>query len=242
MEYVIEVADLKKSFGTKNVLTGINLKVTKGESVVIIGGSGSGKSVLFKCILGLINPTSGLVKINNHDVSTLSRSELQKTRLKCGVLFQGGALFDSLTVIENVSFGLIYGLRMPRNKAFAIALEKLKSVNLEPDVANLYPAELSGGMIKRVALARAIATNPDIIFFDEPTSGLDPITSKVINNLIIKCTKEFNISAITITHDINSLKTISDYVYLLHNGKFIWEGKSKDIWNSSDTVVSQFVN
>ena len=131
---------------------------------------------------------------------------------------------------------------MKRNKAFAIALEKLKSVNLEPDVANLYPAELSGGMTKRVALARAIATNPDIIFFDEPTSGLDPITSKVINNLIVKCTKELNISAITITHDIHSLKRISDYVYLLYNGKFIWEGQSQDIWDSNDAIVSQFVN
>ena len=202
MEYVIEVEKLTKSFGSNEVLRDISLKIKRGESYVVIGGSGSGKSVLIKCILGLIEPTGGVIKINGKDIAKLSQKELYKIRLKCGVLYQGGALFDSLNVIENVSFGLIYGLHISQKEAYRIALEKLEAVDLDKSVATVYPAELSGGMSKRVALARAIATNPDIIFFDEPTTGLDPITSGTINDLIVRCTKEMGISAVSITHDI----------------------------------------
>lgn len=242
MEYVIEVENLSKSFGNKEVLKKISLKIGRGESYVVIGGSGSGKSVLIKCILGLIEPTSGIIKINGNDVSKLSQKELFKTRLRCGVLYQGGALFDSLNVIENVSFGLIYGLRIPQKEAYKIAIDKLKAVDLDQSVARLYPAELSGGMSKRVALARAIATNPDIIFFDEPTTGLDPITSGIINDLIVRCTKEMGISAVSITHDINSLKHISDRVGLLYKGKFIWEGTNTELVATDNPYVVQFIN
>ena len=242
MEYVIEVEKLSKAFGNNQVLQGISLKVGRGESYVVIGGSGSGKSVLIKCILGLIEPTNGIIKINGNDVSKLSQKELFKTRLKCGVLYQGGALFDSLNVIENVSFGLIYGLHVSQKDAYRIAFEKLEAVDLDKSVAKLYPAELSGGMSKRVALARAIATEPDIIFFDEPTTGLDPITSGIINDLIVRCTKEMGISAVSITHDINSLKHISDRVGLLFKGKIIWEGTNKELVATDNPYVVQFIN
>ncbi|MBQ7524749.1 MAG: ATP-binding cassette domain-containing protein [Alphaproteobacteria bacterium] len=242
MEFVIEVENLTKSFGTKAVLQGVSLKIRRSESYVVIGGSGSGKSVLVKCILGLIPYDAGSIKINGRDISKLSQKELFQTRLKCGVLYQGGALFDSLTVIDNVSFGLVYGYGMPKKKAYAIALEKLRSVDLDESVARIYPAELSGGMMKRVALARAIATAPDIIFFDEPTTGLDPITSGTINDLIVKCTKEMGISALSITHDINSLKHISNRVGLLHNGKMIWEGSNAELTTTTNPYVVQFIN
>ena len=242
MEYVIEVEKLTKTFGSNEVLRDISLKIKRGESYVVIGGSGSGKSVLIKCILGLIEPTRGVIKINGKDIAKLSQKELYKIRLKCGVLYQGGALFDSLNVIENVSFGLIYGLHISQKEAYRIALEKLEAVDLDKSVATVYPAELSGGMSKRVALARAIATNPDIIFFDEPTTGLDPITSGTINDLIVRCTKEMGISAVSITHDINSLKHISDRVGLLFKGKIIWEGTNKELITTDDPYVVQFIN
>ncbi len=242
MEYVIEVENLKKSFGNKEVLRGISLKIKAGESYVVIGGSGSGKSVLIKCILGLIEPDGGIIKINGKDTSKMSQKELFKARLKCGVLYQGGALFDSLNVIDNVSFGLIYGYGMSQKEAYKIAIEKLESVDLDESVAKIYPAELSGGMSKRVALARAIATDPSIIFFDEPTTGLDPITSGTINDLIVRCTKEMGISAVSITHDINSLKHISDRVGLLFNGSFIWEGTNKELMSTDNPYVVQFIN
>lgn len=242
MEYVIEVENLKKTFGQKKVLRGINLKIKKGESYVVIGGSGSGKSVLIKCILGLITPDSGVIKINGSDVSRLSQKALFQARLKCGVLYQGGALFDSLNVIDNVSFGLIYGYGMSQKEAYKIAIEKLESVNLDESVAKIYPSELSGGMSKRVALARAIATDPTIIFFDEPTTGLDPITSGTINDLIVKCTNDMGISAVSITHDINSLKHISDRVGLIFDGKIIWEGTNKELLTTDNPYVVQFIN
>ena len=242
MEYVIEVENLKKSFGKKEVLKGISLKIGKGESYVVIGGSGSGKSVLIKCILGLIEPDSGIIKINGKDTSKMSQKELFRARLKCGVLYQGGALFDSLNVIDNVSFGLVYGYGMSQKEAYKIAIEKLESVDLDESVAKIYPAELSGGMSKRVALARAIATDPTIIFFDEPTTGLDPITSGTINDLIVRCTKEMGISAVSITHDINSLKHISDRVGLIFDGKIIWEGTNKELLTTDNPYVVQFIN
>ena len=172
----------------------------------------------------------------------MSQKELFLARLKCGVLYQGGALFDSLNVIDNVSFGLVYGYGMSQKEAYKIAMEKLESVDLDESVAKIYPAELSGGMSKRVALARAIATDPTIIFFDEPTTGLDPITSGTINDLIVKCTKEMGISAVSITHDINSLKHISDRVGLIFDGKIIWEGTNKELLTTDNPYVVQFIN
>lgn len=242
MEFVIEVKNLTKSFGKNKVLRGIDLCLSKGESYVVIGGSGSGKSVLTKCILRLLEPDSGFIKFNGKDITNISQKELFKIRLKCGVLYQGGALFDSMNVIDNVSFGLVYGYGMPIKKAYKIAIEKLEAVDLSEDIANIFPSELSGGMQKRVALARAIATEPNIIFFDEPTTGLDPITSGTINDLIVRCTKDMQISAISITHDINSLKHISDRVGLLYNGKIIWEGSNKDLLTTDNPYIVQFIN
>lgn len=238
---VIEVENLTKSFGKNHVLTGVSLKLGKGESYVIIGGSGSGKSVLLKSIIGILKPTSGTVTINGNEMTSLPQKKRDKLMLKCGILFQGGALFDSLTVAENIGFGLIYGYGRSKECAREIAKEKLHEVNLDNDILDKFPSELSGGMKKRVALARAIATNPDIIFFDEPTTGLDPITSGMINELIVKCTKKLGISALSITHDINSLKHISDRVGLLFNGKIIWEGYNKDLWTTNNPYVKQFV-
>ena len=241
MSFVIEVENLKKSFGDNHVLSGVSLKMEPGESYVVIGGSGTGKSVLIKCILGLIKPDSGTIKINGKNLSKMPQKEMFKTLLKCGVLFQGAALFDSLNVIDNVSFGLVYGYGKSTKEAYKIAIEKLEAVNLSEKIANIFPAELSGGMKKRVALARAIATNPDIIFFDEPTTGLDPITSGTINDLIVKCTKEMGISALSITHDINSLKHISDRVGLLNKGKIIWEGTNNSLNTTDNPYVKQFI-
>jgi len=241
MSFVIEVKNLKKSFGDNKVLDGVSLSIKSGESYVVIGGSGTGKSVLVKCILGLLPYDSGSVKINGKEVNKLNQKEMSETLLKCGVLYQGGALFDSLNVIDNVSFGLVYGYGMPIKEAYKTAIEKLNAVNLDENISDVFPAELSGGMKKRVALARAIATNPDIIFFDEPTTGLDPITSGTINELIVKCTKEMGISALSITHDINSLKHISDRVGLLHKGKIIWEGTNKELTTTDDPYVRQFI-
>ncbi|MDR1391197.1 MAG: ATP-binding cassette domain-containing protein [Holosporales bacterium] len=242
MEFVIEVENLKKSFGNNNVLKDVSLKVGKKESYVIIGGSGSGKSVLLKCILGLIKPDSGTLRLSGKNLTELSQREFYKTLLKCGVLYQGGALFDSLNVVDNVSFGLVYGCGKSAKEAYKIAIEKLEAVNLSEKIAKLFPSDLSGGMRKRVALARAIATNPDIIFFDEPTTGLDPITSGVINELIVKCTKKIGISAISITHDINSLKYMSDRVGLLHKGEIIWEGTNKDLTETKNPYIKQFMS
>jgi phospholipid/cholesterol/gamma-HCH transport system ATP-binding protein len=242
MRFVIEIENLKKSFGDKTILRGVSLKIKPGESYVIIGGSGTGKSVLIKCILRLLNIDSGMIKINGENINIIPQNEMLKTLLKCGVLFQGGALFDSLNVIDNVAFGLIYGFRMSVKAAYKIAIEKLEAVDLSEEIALSFPAELSGGMKKRVALARAIATNPDIIFFDEPTTGLDPITSGTINELIVKCTKELGISALSITHDINSLKFISDRVGLLHEGRIIWEGSKSELLSTDNAYVRQFIS
>ncbi|GHT89292.1 ABC transporter ATP-binding protein [Alphaproteobacteria bacterium] len=242
MKFVIEIKDLKKSFGSKTVLDGISLNISAGESYVVIGGSGTGKSVLLKCILGLVKPDSGVVKINGKVVGEMRQKERLQTLLKCGVLYQGGALFDSMTVIDNVSFGLVYGYGLSAKEASKISLEKLAAVNLDEKIANLFPSDLSGGMQKRVALARAIAMNPHIIFFDEPTTGLDPITSGTINELIVKCTKELGISALSITHDINSLKQISDRVGLLHHGKMIWEGTNMNLITTANPFVQQFIS
>ncbi|MDR1233915.1 MAG: ATP-binding cassette domain-containing protein [Holosporales bacterium] len=242
MSFVIEIEHLKKSFGNKIVLRDVSLKINPGESYVVIGESGTGKSVLIKCILNLCEIDSGTIKINGKDLARLSQREKFSALLKCGVLFQGGALFDSLSVIDNISFGLIHGYGKSIKEAHRISIEKLGAVNLDQSIASSFPAELSGGMKKRVALARAIATDPDIIFFDEPTTGLDPITSGMINELIVKCTKEFGISAVSITHDITSIKHIGDRVGLLHDGRFIWEGTKAELLVTDNPYVRQFIS
>ena len=239
---LIRVENLKKSFGSKVVLDGIDLEISHGESFVVIGGSGSGKSVLIKCILGLLSPDSGKIYLKGQDISRLSASQRQELLTHIGMLFQGGALFDSMTVGENVAFGLVQGGGMKKSQAREIALEKLEAVDLSPTVADIFPAELSGGMQKRVALARAIATNPDVIFFDEPTTGLDPIVSGTINDLIVRCVRKLGASAVTITHDMNSLRKIADRVGLLFQGKLVWIGTVAEMDATDNPYVNQFIH
>ena len=238
----IEVRGLKKSFGAKTVLDGIDIDVAPGESLVIIGGSGTGKSVTIKCILGLMQPDAGTITIDGQNAIGLRRRDRDAMMRKFGMLFQGGALFDSMTVWENVAFSLIQGQHMKRDAAREVALEKLAMVRLGEDVASLLPAELSGGMLKRVALARAIAGEPEIIFFDEPTTGLDPITADVINNLIAETTSELKVATISITHDMASVRKIADKVAMLHEGKLIWQGPVEEIDNSDNPYVDQFIH
>jgi phospholipid/cholesterol/gamma-HCH transport system ATP-binding protein len=238
----IELRDVKKSFGKKVVLDGINLTINQGESLVVIGGSGSGKSVLIKCILGIITPDSGSIKIDENEVTGLSFRERQPILHKFGMLFQGGALFDSLPVWENITFSLLQNKRLTREAAKKLAIEKLKSVGLGPDVARLSPSELSGGMQKRVALARAIAAQPEIIFFDEPTTGLDPIMADVINHLIVDCVKELGATTLTITHDMSSVRKIANKVAMIYEGKIVWDGDVKKIDHSGNPYVDQFVH
>ncbi len=242
---MIELQDVHKSFGPKHVLRGVNLSVPRGESMVIIGGSGTGKSVAIKCVLGLITPDSGSVTVDGQDVTKLRQgsSERDAFLARFGMLFQGGALFDSLTVWQNVAFRLLRGsLKKPKKEAREIAIEKLRRVGLTPDVADLYPAELSGGMQKRVGLARAIAAEPEIIFFDEPTTGLDPIMSGVINDLIREIVVEMGATAMTITHDMTSVRAIADKVAMLHGGKIRWTGPVADMDNSGDPYLAQFIS
>lgn len=238
----IELTNIHKAFGPKVVLDGIDLNVSKGESFVVIGGSGTGKSVLIKSILGLLTPDSGSIKIDSQEVTKFSFKERQNIMHKFGMLFQGGALFDSLTVWENITFALLQNKQINKKDARDLAVEKLKSVGLTADVANLSPSELSGGMQKRVALARAIAANPEIIFFDEPTTGLDPIMADVINQLIVKCSKELGATTVTITHDMASVRTIAERVGMLYKGKLIWQGDVKNIDASDNEYVDQFVH
>jgi phospholipid/cholesterol/gamma-HCH transport system ATP-binding protein len=238
----IEISGLFKSFGPKKVLRGVDLTVGTGESVVVIGGSGSGKSVLLKCILGLMRPDSGSIRIDGEESVDLSRSARERVRAKFGMLFQGSALFDSLRVWENVAFGLIQGDRMARRLAKDVALRKLGAVGLDGQVSELFPSELSGGMQKRVALARAIAREPKIIFFDEPTTGLDPIMSDVINKLIVKCVRDLGATAVSITHDMVSARHIADRIAMIHEGRIIWNGPAKDIDRSDNPYVDQFLH
>ncbi len=238
----IELSGVYKSFGSKKVLDGIDLVVNEGESLVVIGGSGTGKSVLIKCILGILTPDKGTIKIDGVDVGKLSRVERQKIMGKFGMLFQGGALFDSLPVWENISFSLLQNKSISKSAAKELAIEKLKAVGLGADVANLSPAELSGGMQKRVALARAIAANPEIIFFDEPTTGLDPIMADVINQLIVKCSKDLGATTLTITHDMASVRRIAHRVTMIYKGKLIWQGDVREIERSGNDYVDQFIH
>lgn len=238
----IAIRDLYKSFGPKQVLKGVTLDVMPAESLVIIGGSGTGKSVLIKNILGLMKPDKGDILVDGQSTLQLTGSDKAAFMAKCGMLFQGGALFDSLKVWENVAFGLIEGQHMARKIARDMAIDKLAQVGLAPEVGELFPAELSGGMQKRVGLARAIAIQPEIIFFDEPTTGLDPIMADVINNLILKCVRQIGATAFTITHDMGSVRKIADRVAMLHQGQVIWQGRVDELDNSGNPYVDQFIH
>jgi len=238
----IVLSGLQKRFGPKIVLNDLNLSVPKGESLVVIGGSGSGKSVLLKCILGLMRPERGSILIDGQETVGMRGREREEEMRKFGMLFQNAALFDSLPVWENVAFGLIQGMRMSRARAREVAVEKLADVGLQPDVGDLFPAELSGGMRKRVGLARAIAAEPEVILFDEPTTGLDPIMGDVINGLIVDCSRRLGATTLSITHDMASVRKIADRVAMLHKGGIIWEGPVGKIDSSDNPFVDQFIH
>jgi len=238
----IRIRNLHKRFDSNVVLDGLDLDVGVGESVVVIGGSGTGKSVLLKCILGLLDPEEGSIEIDGEEVVGMGGRDRERIMHKFGMLFQSAALFDSLSVWENTAFGLIQAQDKPRAEAKEIALSKLAQVGLGADVGELYPAELSGGMKKRVGLARAIATDPEIIFFDEPTTGLDPIMGDVINDLIIQCVRELGATALSITHDMASARKIADRIAMLYKGEIIWAGATKGIDESGNAHVDQFIH
>ncbi len=238
----IRMRGVRKAFGPKQVLDGVDLDVAAGHSLVILGGSGSGKSVTIKCILGLIEPDDGVIEIDGRDLTHMSRREREVVADRIGMLFQNGALFDSLPVWENVCFKLLAQRRITRAKARDKAAEVLAQVGLAGSVGDLSPAELSGGMQKRVALARAIAAQPDIIFFDEPTTGLDPIMGAVIDGLIVDCVKRLGATAVSITHDMASARRIGDTAAMLHKGRIVWSGPAASLGHTGHALVDQFAN
>ena len=238
----ITMQGLYKSFDSNHVLQGFDLEIEKGESVVIIGGSGSGKSVILKHLLGLLTPDSGKLVIDGEDMIAASHAKREQVNRRIGMLFQNAALFDSLTIWQNVAFGLISGFGYEKEKAKTIALEKLHQVGLNEQVAERFPDELSGGMRKRVGLARAIACDPEILLFDEPTTGLDPIMGHVIDDLIVQSVKQLGATALSITHDMASAKRIADRMVMLYQGKAIWSGKTTDIETCGNPYVSQFIH
>lgn len=238
----VELRGVRKRFGSKVVLDGVNLKIDRGESLVVIGGSGTGKSVMIKCVLGILRPEEGEIFVDGEEVTKLRGRARDEYLKKFSMLFQGAALFDSLTVWENVAFGLIQGRGMNRKQARDIAIDKLAKVGLGSDVAQLSPSELSGGMQKRVGLARAIASDPEIIFFDEPTTGLDPIMADVINDLIVSSVEGMGITTLSITHDMVSARKISNRIAMLYKGKIIWDGPTRKIDASGNEYVDQFIH
>lgn len=238
----ISVRGLRKAFGGKQVLAGVDLDVMPGTSMVVVGGSGTGKSVLLKCILGLIEPDAGVIEIDGQNVLTMDLRDREALNRRIGMLFQAGALFDSLPVWENVAFGLLAQNRMSRTDARKRAGEVLAQVGLASSVGDLSPAELSGGMQKRVGLARAIASQPDILFFDEPTTGLDPIMGAVIDGLIVDCVKRLGSTAVAITHDMASAVRIGDRAAMLFQGRIVWEGPASELLESGNPLVDQFTH
>jgi len=242
VEPKVELRGVKKRFGDKVVLDGLDLTLGRGESVVVIGGSGTGKSVTIKCVLGILRPDAGQIFVDGEEVTHLRGRRRDAMLRKFGMLFQGAALFDSLTVWENVAFGLIQGRGMGRRQAREIAIDKLAKVGLGSEVALLSPSELSGGMQKRVGLARAIAADPEIIFFDEPTTGLDPIMADVINDLIVDTVKDVGATTLSITHDMASARKIADRIAMLYRGKIIWQGPTAEIDRSGNPYVEQFIH
>jgi phospholipid/cholesterol/gamma-HCH transport system ATP-binding protein len=238
----IQLIGVKKRFGSKVVLDGVDLTVEPRSSLVIIGGSGTGKSVTIKSILGIIRPDEGTILVDGEDITHINGAARDRVMKKFGMLFQGGALFDSLPVWENVAFGLIQGRGMKKKQAREIAIQKLAKVGLAADVGDLFPVELSGGMQKRVGLARAIAADPEIIFFDEPTTGLDPIMADIINDLIVSTVKDVGATALSITHDMTSARKISDKIAMLYGGKIIWQGPTSGIDHSGNPYVDQFIH
>ena len=239
---VIQIEGLCKSFGDKRVLDGVDLEVMRGESMVVIGGSGTGKSVLIKHVIGLLKPDAGRIVVAGQDMSTMNMQGTNKLRRKMGMLFQSAALFDSLRVWENIGFALKQHSKLSDKEIKEIATEKLKMVGLSSEVGDIMPSELSGGMRKRVGLARAIAINPEIILYDEPTTGLDPIMADVINDLIIALQKKLNVTSISITHDMTSAYKIADKIAMLYQGKIIEVGTPDEIRNSDNEIVRQFVS
>ena len=237
----IVMTDVAKAFGPNQVLDGVNLGIEPGESLAIIGQSGSGKSVTLKCILGLLQPDRGSIKVDGEEIVGLAGPALDRMRTKFGMLFQGSALFDSLPVWRNVTFGLTRGRAVEANRMRAIAEENLERVGLDRKILNLRPSELSGGMQKRVALARAIAPRPEIIFFDEPTTGLDPIRADVINDLIVSLVNDLGVTALTITHDMASARKIAHRVAMLYKGRIVWHGPRDRLYDSGNPYVDQFV-
>jgi phospholipid/cholesterol/gamma-HCH transport system ATP-binding protein len=237
----LELKDVTKSFGRNHVLRGVNISIEKGKSLVIIGGSGTGKSVMIKCVLGLLHPDKGSIKVDGVETAGVTGKPRDDLMKKFGMLFQGGALFDSLPIWENVGFGLMQGKGVSKEEARVVAIEKLRAVGLAPRVADMLPAELSGGMQKRVGLARAIAANPEIIFFDEPTTGLDPIMADVINDLIVETSKGLGATTLSITHDMASARKIADSIAMIYKGQIIWQGDAKDIDHSGNEYVDQFI-
>jgi len=239
---ILELSEVEKSFGSNHVLRGVNIDVAPGRSLVVLGGSGSGKSVMLKNALGLMTPDAGVIRFDGVDVTHDQGRAREEMRGRIGMLFQSGALFDSLSIWQNVAFRLINSDRMRRTEAKDRAIEALRKVRLGPQVADLYPAELSGGMQKRVALARAIISKPDLIFFDEPTTGLDPITADAINDLIIEQVKALGAAAVSITHDMASARKIADEIAMLFEGQIIWRGPATEIDTSGNDHVDQFVH
>jgi phospholipid/cholesterol/gamma-HCH transport system ATP-binding protein len=237
----IALSGVSKRFGGNVVLDSLDLSVAEGESVVVIGQSGTGKSVMLKCILGLMAPDSGSVRIDGEEIAGAKERDLERVRAKFGMLFQGGALFDSLPVWRNVTFGLTQGRLQSAAKMRAIAQENLERVGLGAEVVNLRPSELSGGMQKRVALARAIAPRPEILFFDEPTTGLDPINADIINDLIVSLVEDLGTTALTITHDMASARKVAHRVAMLYGGRIIWDGPRERLSDSGNPFVDQFV-